>query len=393
MLVAIIVLLLGSPAIAEALHLFQSRHYLVHTNLNREEVLDFGRKMDAIFDQYQRRFFGFGTHASRPMPLYLLRTREQYIQLLTQHDIDGHNSGGMFVSTPKFHGLATWMAGRSRSQTFITLQHEGFHQFAWNFLGHELPAWMNEGLAQYFEDAIIIGQRMMIGLANTRRIEIVRDAIKHRRTIGFSTLLNLNAQQWGELLNRDPDGSALLYAQSWSLTFFLIHGDDGKYQQALGKYLQLVSDGHDSVAAFRLTFGSEDLSPMERRWHSFAQAHQPDAINTAAARMEFLGTALEYLSENQEPMPKTIDHLKQYLQTRQFKLTTQSHGITTTLDAADDQLYVFPRPQESDRAFTLLESARNDLPPRITALGLRPEPMLVWSRDTEGQLIQEIEYR
>ena len=36
---------------------------------------------------------------------------------------------------------------------------------------------------------------------------------------------------------------------------------------------------------------------------------------------------------------------------------------------------------------------RNDLPPRINAPGLRPEPTLVWKRDPQGALIQDIVFK
>ena len=65
------------------------------------------------------------------------------------------------------------------------LQHEGFHQFAFNHIGEALPTWINEGLAQYFEDAIIVGDKMTTGLANARRVEQVKQALEDGRAMDF----------------------------------------------------------------------------------------------------------------------------------------------------------------------------------------------------------------
>lgn len=63
------------------------------------------------------------------------------------------------------------------------------------------------------------------------------------------------------------------------------------------------------------------------------------------------------------------------------------------MDAKDPDLYRYVRHNGSAGLFRLLEPARDDLPARITAAGLRPEPTLVWSRDNDGNLVQDIEYR
>ena len=253
--------------------------------------------------------------------------------------------------------------------------------------------WINEGLAQYFEDAIIIGHRMTAGLANARRIERVRDAITRHRAIDFDKLFNMTTEQWSDVLGRDAESAALLYAQSWSMVYFLVHGEEGRHQKPFEKYLQLVSRGRDSGEAFRSAFGSVSLTSLEQSWRKFARQQLPDPINTTASRMEFLGAALGYIHDHSEPMPSTLDELKTYLQARQFVLTMQSHGVVTQLEAVDDTLYIYPRPGGAVGKFTLLEPARNDLPPRITALGLYPEPTLIWSRDEQGELVQDIEYR
>ena len=395
-LFALEVLLTGAVtgnAQAQELKAYQSRHYIIHTNLSREEVVPYGHHMDTVFDQFKDRFRQFQTRGIPHMPLYLLRTEQQYHRFIATQNINARNTGGMFFYSPKAQGLATWTQGRSRSQTFQVLQHEGFHQFAFNYLGQELPIWINEGLAQYFEDAIIVGERMSTGYANARRVAQVKHALENGKAMDFATLIGLTTDQWNQTLSGDSNAAAVMYAQAWSATYFLIHGENQRYQNDFAHYLQLVSGGAGSHDAFGEAFGTNDLTPLARRWEQYALQQTPDPINTAATRMEFLGEALRFMQEKNEPLPRTLGRLRAALHKKHFVLTRRTHGMTIEMDGTDPQLYRYQRDNGSVGLFRLLEPARNDLPPRITAPGLSPEPTLVWSRDEQGNLVQDIEYR
>ena len=391
----IVGVLLAASAHAEVptLHRFNSRAYNIQTNLSRREVRPFADHMDKVFAAYRQRFEGFRARDTGDMPLILLRTRQQYMQYMQRRDVNAKNSGGMFFVLGDESGLVTWTADRPRSKTFEVLQHEGFHQFAHNYLGRRLPIWINEGLAEYFQDAVVVGRKMEIGLADARRIQIVKNALRDGDAVRFSELINIDHDQWRRTLRTAPKRATLLYAQSWSVVYFLIHGDDQKYQSAFNTYLNLVSRGKQSRAAFQQAFGVESLAPAADRWRAFAKRQQPDALNVALTRLQFLGRGLRYLHERDEPLPDSLAGLKRELQRRSFRLTYKSHAIRTTYRAKNDQLYRFTRDNGSTGAFELLEASRNDLPPRITARGLRPQPMLVWSRNEEGELVQDVRFR
>lgn len=385
------------PESAIDLTVFRSDHYLIHTNLSREETVPFGRHMDAVFTQYQQRFSGFVARDLGPMPLYLLRTREDYIRFLAEHDIDATHSGGLYFVTHTLRGLATWAESDNRARTFRVLQHEGFHQFAWKYIGPNLPVWLNEGLAQYFEDAVLVDGRMSAGLATRGRIARVRNAIAEGDARHLRRLNAITGTQWNETLRHHPDDAAVLYAQSWSIVYYLIHAGDGDYQPQLVEYLKLLSQGNGSDEAMLLAFGRQGLSALQDGWLAFARDQQPDDLTAATERLEFLGTGLRLLDEHGDDMPDSIDQLRDRLQAYSFRLRRSDHGVAHDLDARDDGLFTFVRGSSAGRPyeaqFRMLAPTRGDLPPRIVAPGLSPEPTLIWHRDEDGQLIQDIEYR
>ena len=372
---------------------YHSRYYLVHTNLTREEAREFGRHMDAIFSEYSQRFSSFRGADRGPMPLFLLRTQQDYIDFMATSGINAQNSGGMYFVVRGNQGLATWANGRSRNASFHVLQHEGFHQFAWEFIGHELPVWVNEGLAQYFEDGIIVGRGMKVGLSNGRRIASVKQALEDGEVVDFEQLLGMDNATWRENVIGGGRRAILQYDQSWSIVYFLIHGDRGRYRGAFEKYLHLVSRGTDSWQAFSQSFGNNDLRPFRRRWEQFARQHTADEITDATAKMEFLGQGLLMMRSRGEEMPASAEALKRRLNELDFRVVWSSHGITREYHASDDAMFRFVLPQGGDASFRLLEPAADKLPPRITAPGLKPEPTLTWSTGDDDALVQEIVYR
>ncbi|MEM6334185.1 MAG: DUF1570 domain-containing protein [Planctomycetota bacterium] len=391
---ALAALLAPAAAAQDAeLRSFQSRHYLIHTDLERDEVVEFGRHMDAVFAEFERRFDGFRNRRRAPMPLYLFSNEDGYRDYLAKLDIDATNSGGMFFVRPQAQGLATWVGGKSTTRTQVVLQHEGFHQFAWSYIGRDLPVWINEGLAQYFEDGIFTGRRMRTGMADARRIAMVRNAIETEQAIPLEQIVSLTGQAWSDTLATDPQRSSLLYAQSWSIVYYLVHGRDGRYRAAFQRYLQLVSEGRRSDQAMRQAFGVESLAGIDAQWRAYALAQEPDPVTAAAERLDFFGVAMAYIKEQGEEIPDSFEAFQSLLSRRSFALTRSSHGLTHEISAADPEVFTFTRPGGVDAPFRMLAPARDDLPPRIEAPGLRPEPRLEWSRDSQGQLVYEIEYR
>ncbi|MEM6504368.1 MAG: DUF1570 domain-containing protein [Planctomycetota bacterium] len=374
------------------LTVYRSKHYRIFTNLSQRETMPFGRHMDALYEQYDKRFRMLGDQQIDRMPLYLFASEQQYDRFLQEHDIDASNSGGMFFVTHKLQGLATWVDARSRRKTFEVLQHEGFHQFAWHAIGPNLPVWLNEGLAQYFEHAVLDEDgRMSLGMTSRARIERVKAALDKGDALPMIALMRVTSEQWANTLRRNPDKANLLYAQAWSLAYFLIHHNDGEHQPHLIDYLKRLGQGDRPDDALLMAFGKEGLKPLADDWREFASKQQPDDVAEATERLAFLGTGLHLLAEQGEAMPENLNALRETLQRYGFRLRRSEMGVTRNLSAGADELYRYKQASR-ERTFVLLKPDRPGLPPRIAAPGLSPEPTLVWYRDSDGKLIQDIAY-
>lgn len=400
MLVLIVACVMNSPVFAagfvqpgtEKLREYKSKSYKVMSNLPRDEAMHMAEHMDRVFEQYRKRFSSFKSRRDVDMPLYLFKEREEYIAFLREHDIDATNTGGMFFFQQNIAGLATWTRGRPLVDTYEVLQHEGFHQFAFAFIGQELPIWVNEGLAQYFEDAVFTRNRMHLGLARERRIAVIQQGLKDASAIDFDALLEMTNDTWRQNVLTDRHRADLQYNQSWSICYFLIHGDDGKYQKAFEDYLMRVSNGTPSSDAFLEAFGAKDTKLFRAKWEKAAREMKPDDLSTALSRMAFLGAGVQYFYEQEQYTPKSMADLKQMLQSRGFRMTRTTHGVAVELNAKEESLFEYADGNRK-QIFELLKPERNNLPPRIIASNLSPQPTLMWYRENDGSLVQSVVWR
>ncbi|MEM7577363.1 MAG: DUF1570 domain-containing protein [Planctomycetota bacterium] len=373
---------------------FASKHYHIHTNLTRKETVPFGRHMDAVYAAYLRRFAAFEPKQKQPMPLYLFRTEAQYHGFLLDMGIEAQHSGGMFFVNHRGRGLATFVEGQSLDEVYGVLQHEGFHQFVWSYLGSDLPTWVNEGLAQYFEDAPLVNGRLVVGTTDRARLSRVRAALDAGETLPLGTLFGLSEEAWNDAVHHDENHSGLLYAQSWSVVYFLIHGEDGRYRAAFQNFLSRVNEGVAGERAFADAFGRNPQA-MQQRWAGYVRGMQTPALSAAADGLEFLAIAIKYYDQQGWPVPNDLATFETQLRKMGFAIRRVEQGVETTVSAKDGDVFRFRvgRLNADDRAFEMLAPSRDDLPPRVVARGLVPEPSIRWSRQTDGSLMHALVYR
>lgn len=386
---------LANPAAAQPrdLNTFESRAYKIHTNLTRAEALEYGVHMDLIYREYDRRFAVLRGDDRGKQNLYLLRTREDYVRAMASFGIRAEASGGMFFWGPGVSGLATWVEGLSRDQVYSTLQHEGFHQFAHSKLGRRLPLWVNEGLAEYFGAAIVVKGDVRLGIVDGERVDRIVGALEADRAMGFDELLGIESEQWhSNMLTGSPKGH-LQYDQSWAIVHFLIHGDRGRYQKAFGEYLMLISRGRAHEQAFTRTFGDNN-ELFAQRWLKFIREVEPDAYSTALKRLQFLGTGLQFLKEQQPDQPPAdLAALRSALREREYKMTWITEAGQQSIDAKNDALYGYTDQKEQTHEFELIPAEDGSgLPPSVAAPNIKPSATLVWERDDEGNLRSQVEY-
>ena len=269
-LTASFLIVLASVSRGADLQTLTTRHYLLHSNLDPALTSDLGQRLDSMYDEYDQRLSLFRTRSAFPrLEVYVFRTQREYAAF-TNNRLQ--NSGGVFL--PGQNRLAAFLGDQGRDQFRRTLQHEAFHQFAYNAISTELPVWLNEGLAQYFEEGLWNGDGFLLGEVPPRRIRQLQADLHADRLLPFGALLQMSNDQWGRRLAASRADGVTQYNQSWAMVHFLVmaQGPRGEYlyRARLLEMLRLLHGGHSANEAFHLAFGS-NLDGFRQRFTAYAR--------------------------------------------------------------------------------------------------------------------------
>lgn len=361
----------------------KSRHYDIVTDLPRDEALAFGRHMDIVFAEFTKRLRGFGVRNATPMTLYLMSDQDAYMRLLAGFGINGTNSGGMFFWGGDASGLATFVRGRDRATVLATLQHEGFHQFAYLRISDELPIWVNEGLAEWFGEALIVSGKLRLGLAPSSRVAALRIARERRDLMTLESFLKMTSREWSNNLRSGSPRGWTQYDQAWSVVHFLIEADDGKYAGMLLDYLKACQQGLGTDQAIERAFKSRDLTQFERRYLDWLTTDlEPDPISSANEQLEVLSQAALEL-HRRGLRPASLDEFKSLTLRSSLAATRFEHGRRR--DIPIDAAWFQPPPADRRNATTTLTftPGTDESPPTLAIEGLRVSVRLAWDDESD----------
>src|SRR5579864_8941440 len=117
-----------------------------------------------------------------------------------------------------------------------------------------MPLWMNEGLAEFYENTEIHEKDAALGEPSTENIAWLRQ----NRLLPLATLLTVD--QKSPYYHEEKKGS-IFYAESWALTHYIIMNDFSQKTHRMLDYSSLLVDNVDPVTAATRAFG--DLKQLQ----------------------------------------------------------------------------------------------------------------------------------
>jgi len=202
-----------------------SEHYSLRTTCMSKGFVDaLPGFMESCWTAYEKLVPGKGT--GKPCESYLFGTRRQWERFTEEFAPDRAEtykkirSGGYSE-----RGLTVSHYDTQRS-TLSVLAHEGLHQYLDVTHGKDIPAWLNEGLACYFEsfDLDADNRPAFQPERNSLRSPGLREALQGKSLIPLKEILGTHA---GIEVQKRAAHVRNYYAQEWSLVVFLMRDDKG----------------------------------------------------------------------------------------------------------------------------------------------------------------------
>jgi hypothetical protein len=243
-----------NDASEQKLAVYESRYYIMHTDLPLDQAREADIRMTRMAEEYHARTRDFSGAIRRKFPFYLFRHEADYVAAGGKPGTAGvfmHNTGTLMA-----------IAGEElTADTWHTVQHEGFHQFALAVIGGELPIWVNEGLAEYFGEGLFTGDGFVMGVVPEWRRERIAEAMRGKALLPIRQMMMLSHERWNEDMKLEH------YDQAWSMVHFLVHAENGKFRDGFAGFIRAIGNNQPWEKAWLAHLGTAD--GFEQRWRAY----------------------------------------------------------------------------------------------------------------------------
>lgn len=175
---------------------------------------------------------------------------------------------------------------------FALLYHEAFHAYVSTFVypplkpaqvkagegTGELPRWLNEGLAQVFETAVVEAGELRADHPDKERLRRAKDWLKGKDGGPLVPLADVLVTGRDAFLASHADQKAAsdrAYLSCWALAHYLTFDRRLIGTKSFNEYLVAVNGGGDPKQAFAALVG-KDLAAFEKDWHAYLMRLQPN---------------------------------------------------------------------------------------------------------------------
>src|SRR5580698_21019 len=231
----------------------RSPHFLIVSNSNEKQarrVADQFERMRSVFHQL---FPKLRIDPSTPIIVLAIKDEKNFRALepaayLAKGQL---KLAGLFLTTlDKNYVLMQLDAEGDRP--YATIYHEYTHLLLSK--ADWMPLWMNEGLAEYYQNTDIREKDVSLGEPSTENVMLLRQ----NRMLPLATLFTVDHAS--PYYHEENKGS-IFYAESWALTHYLRVKDSRENTHRLTDYAKLVSQKVDPVTAATSAFG--DLKQLQ----------------------------------------------------------------------------------------------------------------------------------
>jgi hypothetical protein len=243
------------------------------------ELQQLGDKLDTIHQEHERQLARIGRQEAEAKRLPAGEVRDRI-----SRQLDAARQEIAEVNTRN-----ETLFREATQQLFQTLYHEAFHAYLANYVWPPgevpVPRWLNEGLAQVFETAIVESGELRVGHAEEERLARAKKALAATRPadglVPLADLLKARPQDFLVAHASSRQVANRHYLTSWALVYYLLFERRLIGPEVLDKYLKALSPDKNAVEAFERLTG-QPLAQFEKEFHAYLERLQPDGSTAKA---------------------------------------------------------------------------------------------------------------
>jgi tetratricopeptide (TPR) repeat protein len=241
----------------------QSPHFVVVSDAGSTSAQRVALHLEQMRSVFKKALPQARVDPIHPIVVYAVKNEESLKELIPQfwEGKGKFRPAGFFRSSPDQNHIVV-RVDLKRLDPYNILNHEYFHLIT-EMNVPNLPVWLREGLAGFWENSEIRGSTVTMGRPSEGYLRL----LSQRKLMPLVDLLE--AGESSPYYNETQEAS-LFYAQSWALTHYLMIGDEtGRSKGQLVEYVRLLQNGMEDDEARRRAFG--DLTALEKELESYVR--------------------------------------------------------------------------------------------------------------------------
>ena len=262
-------ILLVFPAFASARETWTSvrtKNFELIGNAAEPEIRSVARNLEQFREFFRQTFPQLNLNSPVPIRVVVFKDAESY-QPFKPVRADGSIDtavAGYFAGGTDVRYITVSNAGKTAA-AFDTIYHEYVHFILNNNIERaDLPPWLNEGLAEYFQTFRVENEtKIVLGEAKINHLRL----LETESLIPFETFLKTDNFA---VHNQGNHGRSVFYAESWALAHYLRHS---ARREQFDKFLDLLLQKKPLNEAFGKSFQVEPAA-LEKELKNYLAAKQ-----------------------------------------------------------------------------------------------------------------------
>ena len=236
----------------------RSKNFTLIGNASEKDIRKVATRLEQFRDVFARLFPGARFETPIPTTVIVFKSMSSY------KPFNSGNNAGYFQKGEDVNYI-TLTTELSAQNPYSVIYHEYVHLLVDNTSGN-VPAWFNEGLAEYYSSFDIEEDRKAhLGELIPYHLETLRQ----EKLLPLRTLFAVD--HYSPYYN-ESGKRGVFYAESWALVHYLILGNNGQRVPQLGKFLQLIGANVGIDEAFKQAFRM-DVESLEKELKKFIEGH------------------------------------------------------------------------------------------------------------------------
>jgi Protein of unknown function (DUF1570) len=154
---------------------------------------------------------------------------------------------------------------------FVRLFHEAFHAYLQNYVypeaDHDVPRWLNEGLAQVFEGGQLESGSLRLDAPDAARLKALQEDLRSPQPLALAELLTADESRFLVLHQGGERASQRYYLYAWGLAYYLAFRQPLLETPALDRCVEPTAAKQPPIERFEQLVGMP-LGVFEANWRT-----------------------------------------------------------------------------------------------------------------------------